>query len=242
MQPCSTARPRLTPFPTFIVTLLAGLLLLPALALAHGVADKDAAFIQANPGLQIVPFLYLGAKHMVTGYDHLLFLAGVIFFLYRLRDVALYVTMFSIGHSITLLSGVLSGIHVNPFLVDAVIGLSVAYKAFDNLGGFPLVFGFQPNTKAVVLGFGLVHGFGLATKLQALKLSMDGLVANIVAFNVGVEIGQIVALTVILTLMVWWRTTRGFQRHATTANLILMGAGFVLAESQIAGLLMERNA
>lgn len=225
----------------FYAVLLAGLLL-PVLALAHGVADKDAAFIQANPGLQIVPFLYLGAKHMVTGYDHLLFLAGVIFFLYRLRDVALYVTMFSIGHSITLLSGVLSNIHVNPFLVDAVIGLSVAYKAFDNLGGFPLVFGFQPYTKAVVLGFGLVHGFGLATKLQALKLSMDGLVANILAFNVGVEIGQIVALTVILALMVWWRTTPSFQRHATTANLILMGAGFVLAESQIAGFLMERGA
>jgi hypothetical protein len=225
----------------FAVTVLA-CLLGPTLALAHGVADKDAAFIQAHPGLQIVPFLYLGAKHMVTGYDHLLFLAGVIFFLFRLRDVALYVTMFSLGHSITLLSGVLSGIHVNPFIVDAIIGLSVAWKAFDNLGAFPLLFGFQPNTKLVVLGFGLVHGFGLATKLQALKLSMDGLVANIVAFNVGVEIGQLVALTVILTLMVWWRSTRAFERQAVTANLVLMGAGFVLAESQIAGFLMEKAA
>ena len=211
-------------------------------AFAHGVAESDKAYIQTHPGINIIPYIYLGAKHMVTGYDHLLFLAGVIFFLYRLRDVALYVTMFSIGHSITLLSGVLSGIHVNPFLVDAVIGLSVAYKAFDNLGGFPLVFGFQPNTKAIVLGFGLVHGFGLATKLQALKLSMDGLVANILAFNVGVEIGQIVALSVILTLMVWWRSTSSFQRHAATANLVLMGAGFVLAESQIAGFLMEKGA
>ena len=226
---------------TFCAVLLAGMLA-PALALAHGVADKDAAFIQAHPGAQVIPFLYLGAKHMVTGYDHLLFLAGVIFFLYRLRDVALYVTLFSIGHSITLLSGVLSGIHVNPFLVDAVIGLSVAYKAFDNLGGFPLVFGFQPNTKAVVLGFGLVHGFGLATKLQALELSAEGLVANIAAFNVGVELGQIVALSLILAAMVWWRSTAGFQRRAAAANLILMGAGFVLAQSQIAGFLMERNA
>ena len=241
MRPSSFARSRLPIRASFAAALLAGFLL-PALAMAHGVADKDAAFIQANPGLQIVPFLYLGAKHMVTGYDHLLFLAGVIFFLYRLRDVALYVTMFSIGHSITLLSGVLSGIHVNPFLVDAVIGLSVAYKAFDNLGGFPLFFGVQPNTKLVVLGFGLVHGFGLATKLQALKLSMDGLVANIVAFNVGVELGQILALTVILAAMVWWRSTPSFRKHAAGANLILMGAGFVLAESQIAGFLMERGA
>src|ERR1700758_4519762 len=105
------------------IAALAMLALLPAAAMAHGVADKDAAFIQNNPGLQIAPFLYLGAKHMVTGYDHLLFLAGVIFFLYRLRDVALYVTMFSIGHSITLLGGVLTGAHVDSFVVDAIIGL-----------------------------------------------------------------------------------------------------------------------
>src|SRR5690606_24673785 len=120
----------------------------------------------------------LGAKHMVTGYDHLLFLVGVIFFLHRLRDVALYVTMFSLGHSVTLLSGVLGQIHVSPHLVDAVIGLSVVYKALDNLGGFRTLFGAAPNPKLAVLGFGLVHGFGLATKLQDIQLSADGLVPN----------------------------------------------------------------
>jgi len=226
-----------------LTALIAVLLLaLPALAIAHGVADRDAAFIRANPGLQIVPFFYLGAKHMVTGYDHLLFLAGVIFFLYRLRDVALYVTMFSIGHSITLLGGVLTGARVDPFIVDAIIGLSVVWKALDNLGAFPVLTGFQPDARAVVLAFGLAHGFGLATKLQALRLSSEGLVANIVAFNVGVEAGQILALSLILLAMVWWRRSPGFNRHATAANVVLMAAGFVLAESQIAGLILEQSA
>ena len=166
------------------------LLMLPASgAWAHGIGGKDAAFVAASTGPQILPFMYLGAKHMVTGYDHLLFILGVVFFLYRLRHVALYVTMFSIGHSITLLAGVLLGLDVNSFLVDALIGLSVVYKAFDNLGGFQSLFGFQPNTKAAVLGFGLVHGFGLATKLQALRMSPDGLLANMISFNVG-EIGR----------------------------------------------------
>jgi hypothetical protein len=226
----------------FGLAALAILLALPAIATAHGVADKDAAFIQNNPGLQVVPFLYLGAKHMVTGYDHLLFLAGVIFFLYRLRDVALYVTMFSIGHSITLLGGVLTGARVDPFIVDAIIGLSVVWKALDNLGAFPVLIGFQPNARAVVLAFGLAHGFGLATKLQALKLSAEGLVANIVAFNLGVEVGQILALSLILLAMVWWRRTASFQRYAAAANVALMAAGFVLAETQIAGFLMEKSA
>jgi len=219
-----------------------GLAFAPSICAAHGVAEGDAAFIQNNPGPQVVPFLYLGAKHMVTGYDHLLFLAGVIFFLYRLRDIALYVTLFSLGHSITLLAGVLTGVRVDPFVIDAIIGLSVAYKAFDNLGGFPAAFGFQPNAKAAVAVFGLAHGLGLATKLQDLKLSPSGLVANILAFNVGVEAGQIVALSAILLLMVWWRGTSGFQRHAAGANVLLMAAGLVIVESQIAGFLMERTA
>src|SRR4051812_6785873 len=206
-------------------------------ALAHGIGGKDAAFVAASTGPQIVPFLYLGAKHMVTGYDHLLFILGVIFFLYRLRHVALYVTMFSIGHSITLLAGVLMGLNVNAFLVDALIGLSVVYKAFDNLGGFQTVFGFQPNTKAAVLGFGLVHGFGLAAKLQALKLSPNGLITNMVSFNVGVELGQLLALSVILALIIAWRRTPSFTRNAVLANVLIMAGGFALIEYQLTGYL-----
>jgi hypothetical protein len=208
---------------------------------AHGIAGKDAEFVAQNSGVQIFPFLYLGAKHMVTGYDHLLFILGVIFFLYRLSHVALYVTLFSIGHSITLLSGVLGGLHVNPYLVDAVIGFSVVYKALDNLGAFQTLFGWQPNAKIAVLVFGLVHGFGLATKLQDLNPSKEGLVANMVSFNVGVEIGQLIALTAMLVLILSWRKSAGFVRHAAFANALIMMAGFVLVEYQLAGYFLTRT-
>lgn len=211
-------------------------------AWAHGIQGKDAAFVAANSGAQLIPFLYLGAKHMVTGYDHLLFVLGVIFFLYRLTHVAIYVTLFSLGHSLTLLTGVLNQIDVDPYLVDAVIGLSVAYKAFDNLGGFQTVLGFQPGARSAVFGFGLIHGFGLATKLQDLDLSPDGLVANIVAFNVGVEFGQLLALSLMLLLIVWWRTQKNFQRHSIVANAVLMGLGFALTQFQLIGYLIEQGA
>lgn len=214
---------------------LLGALLIAGAASAHGVAGDDKAFIENSSGRQLVPFVYLGAKHMVTGYDHLLFLFGVIFFLYRLRDVGLYVTLFAVGHSVTLLYGVLSGTHVNPYLVDAVIGLSVVYKALDNLGAFQRFFGVQPDTRAAVLIFGFFHGFGLATKLQEFTLSADGLVANIVAFNVGVELGQLLALGGILIAISYWRRTPAFQRQAFAANTALMAAGFVLIGHQLAG-------
>src|SRR5436309_3239401 len=165
-----------------IAALLTFVVLLPVTASAHNVSKRDAAFVVSNQGAAIAPFMYLGAKHMVTGYDHLLFLVGVIFFLYRPKDVVLYVSLFTIGHSITLLLGVLGGIHANSFIIDAIIGFSVVYKAFDNMNGFQRLFGFEPNPKVAVLLFGLFHGFGLATKLQEFSLSQNGLVANIVSF------------------------------------------------------------
>ncbi|PZR58005.1 MAG: hypothetical protein DI537_53725 [Stutzerimonas stutzeri] len=194
--------------------------------------------MEQTTGTQIGAFLYLGAKHMVTGYDHLLFLFGVIFFLYRLRDVASYVTLFALGHSTTLIAGVLFGTHVDAYLVDAIIGLSVVYKALDNLGAFTWWFGRQPNTKAAVLIFGFFHGFGLATKLQDFALSSDGLIANLLAFNVGVEIGQLLALSAILVAIGYWRRTSSFSRHAIAANVLLMTAGFVLTFYQLAGLFL----
>lgn len=175
---------------------------------------------------------------MFTGYDHILFLVGVVFFLYRMRDIGTYVTLFAVGHSVTLLLGVLGRLHVNPYIVDAIIGLSVVYKALDNMGAFKRWFGFQPNTKAAVLIFGLFHGFGLATKLQDFALSPDGLVPNILAFNVGVEIGQLLALSAVLIAMGFWRRTRAFERQAFTANTVLMTAGFVLMGYQLAGLFL----
>jgi len=214
---------------------VAALIAVAGSAFAHGVADRDALFLQQNPGAALVAFAYLGAKHMFTGYDHLLYLAGVVFFLYRGRDIALYVTLFAAGHSITLLAGVLGGLQVNVYLVDALIGLSVVYKAFENLGGFQRLGWWQPNPRAAVFCFGLAHGFGLATKLQDLALSQDGLVANMLSFNVGVELGQLMALAILLLIINAWRASGGFARHATAFNFALMFAGFLLADYQLAG-------
>lgn len=211
----------------------------PDAAAAHGVSKRDADFVQTIDGVAIVPFLYLGAKHMVTGYDHLLFLVGVVFFLYRLRDVAIYVSMFTLGHSATLLFGVLADVRVSASLIDAIIGLSVVYKGFDNLGGFRRLLGFQPDTRAAVLVFGLFHGFGLATKLQEFALPQNGLVANIVSFNIGVELGQFLALTAILIGLTYWRTRRGFLAHAFATNTALMAGGFILMGYQLTGYLVE---
>jgi hypothetical protein len=202
---------------------------------AHGVSGKDAVFLEGLRGRAIGPLLYLGAKHMVTGYDHLLFLVGVIFFLYRLKDIVLYVSLFTLGHSLTLLAGVLGDIPANAYLIDAVIGLSVVYKGFENIGGFKAFLGWQPDTKVAVTIFGLFHGFGLATKLQELAVSQEGLVANIISFNIGVEIGQFLALAAILIALTWWRTRSGYLRHAFLTNSLLMFGGFLLIGYQLTG-------
>ncbi|MBC3480658.1 HupE/UreJ family protein [Pseudomonas sp. SWRI77] len=216
----------------FVASLLIGM---PE-ALAHAVAEGDKGFIQESSGVMLIPFIYMGAKHMMTGYDHLLFLFGVIFFLYRLKDVGLYVTLFAVGHSVTLLFGVLTEISISSYIIDAIIGFSVVYKAMDNLGAFKRWFGIQPNTKAATLIFGLLHGFGLATKIQEYEISSDGLIPNLLAFNVGVEIGQLLALSAILIVMGFWRRTGGFWRHAYTANVAMMSAGFLLMGYQLTGL------
>lgn len=204
-------------------------------AQAHNVTGHDAAFIQSVRGPAVGPFLYLGAKHMVTGYDHLLFLVGVVFFLRRLRDIVKYVTLFTIGHSTTLLLGVFAGIRVDPFLIDAVIGFSVAVMAFCNLGGFKTLFGFEPDMRILVLVFGLFHGFGLATKVQEFNLAKDGLVTNILSFNVGIEMGQIIGLSLVLLALTAWRRSEGFARHALVANTLLMTGGFLLTGYQMSG-------
>ncbi|WP_419866269.1 HupE/UreJ family protein [Pseudomonas oryzihabitans] len=204
-------------------------------ALAHAVAEGDKGFIQESSGVMLLPFIYMGAKHMITGYDHLLFLFGVIFFVYRLKDVGLYVTLFAVGHSVTLLFGVLTNISVSSYVIDAIIGFSVVYKALDNLGAFQRWFGYQPNTRVATLVFGLLHGFGLATKIQEFEISPDGLIPNLLAFNVGVEIGQLLALSAILIVMGYWRRTASFWRHAYTANVAMMSAGFLLMGFQITG-------
>jgi len=202
---------------------------------AHGVDDDTRVFLEQNVGVQFFPFMYIGAKHMFTGYDHILFLVGVIFFLYRSRDVLLYVSMFTIGHSITLFWGVLGDIHINPYLIDAIIGFSVVYKGFDNLDGFNRVFGKQPSTKVAVLIFGLFHGFGLATKIQEFGLASQGLVTNLIAFNIGVELGQFMALIFIVIAINFWRNLSSFQRFSSITNTMLMSAGLMLMGLQMTG-------
>ena len=208
-------------------------------AFAHAVAEGDKGYIQEVTGIKLLPFLYLGAKHMVTGYDHILFLFGVIFFLYRLKDVGIYVSLFALGHSTTMLLGVYFGIGINAYIIDAIIGLSVVYKALDNLGAFQRWFGVQPNTKAVTLVFGFCHGFGLSTKILEYNISPDGLVPNLLAFNVGVEVGQLLALAAILIAMGFWRRSPSFLRHAYAANVAMMTAGFMLIGYQLTGLFVS---
>lgn len=206
---------------------------------AHAIAQGDKGYIQEISGVNLIAFIYLGAKHMVTGYDHILFLFGVIFFLYRMRHIAIYVSLFAIGHSTTMLLGVYFNIGINSYIIDAIIGLSVVYKALDNLGAYQRWFGVQPNTKLATLIFGFFHGFGLSTKIIEYDISPDGLVPNLLAFNVGVEIGQILALSVILIVMGFWRKTSGFWRHAYTANVVMMSAGFMLIGYQLTGLMVS---
>jgi hypothetical protein len=219
--------------PTIIAMLI--LPLLSAAAFGHAVAEGDKGYIQEISGTHLLPFIYLGAKHMVTGYDHILFLFGVIFFLYRMEHIGIYVSLFAIGHSTTMLAGVYFNVGINSYIIDAIIGFSVVYKALDNMGAFQRWLGFQPNTKVATLIFGFFHGFGLSTKIIDYNISPDGLVPNLLGFNVGVEVGQLLALSAILIVMGYWRRTQSFWRHAYTANVVMMTSGFVLIGYQLTG-------
>ena len=222
-------------FYTYLPAIFSLALFTSSFALAHNVTEGDAGYIQEIWGVHAIPFMYLGAKHMVTGYDHILFLLGVIFFLYKFKDVAIYVSIFAFGHSTTMLIGVIYGWGVNAYIVDAIIGLSVVYKALDNLGAYQKWFGFQPNTKLATLIFGFIHGTGLATKILEYEIAQDGLLMNLISFNVGVEIGQIVALAIILIIMGYLRRAKNFVQYAYTANIIMIFLGIILTGQQISG-------
>jgi len=209
-------------------------LLSAAAALAHDMSQANKTYVQSINGPAPVPFFYLGAKHMVTGIDHLLFLLGVIFYLYKLRDIVIYVTMFTIGHSTTLILGVLLGTGLNSSLVDAIIGFSIVYKAFENMGGFQRL-GLSINSKLAVLVFGLFHGMGLATRLQDLGAGKNSLLVNLISFNVGVEACQVIALAIVVVLLNLWRASPSFARGAFGANVLLLGAGAALTIYHLAG-------
>ena len=188
-------------------------------ALAHAVAEGDKGFIQESSGVMVLPFIYMGAKHMITGYDHLLFLYAVIFFLYRMKDVTIYVTLFAVGHIVTLLSGVLMEISISSYIIDAIIGFSVVYKALDNMGAYQRWFGFQPNTKAATLIFGLLHGFGFAGALAEIGLPQGDVPLALLTFNLGVEIGQLVIVAVALAILHGLRQFRSRWVHPAKTAL-----------------------
>lgn len=205
------------------------------IAYAHGISEADKQRI-LDAGF--MEYIELGASHMLTGYDHLLFLFGVIFFLTRFNDIVKFITAFTIGHSITLIFATLYEIQANFYLVDAFIALTVCYKAFENLDGFKKYLKYKaPNLLWMVFGFGLIHGFGLSTRLQQLPLPDEGLVLDIIAFNVGVEIGQIVALAIMLFLLSGWRKSNSFSHFTKASNVILMAFGFLLLLMQLHGYL-----
>lgn len=238
-MPAKTHRPQICPIMGgrvwALVSLALVFLLLAHPAFAHAVAQGDKGYIQEISGPHIVPFVYLGAKHMVTGYDHILFLLGVIFFLYGMKEIGLYVTLFAVGHSSTMLLGVWFDFGLNSYIIDAIIGFSVVYKALDNLGAFQRWFGVQPDTRIATLIFGLLHGFGLASKILDYDIAPEGLWLNLLSFNVGVEIGQLLALAAILAVMTRWRRRPAFVRQAYAVNVLMMTAGFALMGYQIAG-------
>jgi len=202
-------------------------------AVAHGISASDQASMVSGGYLQ---FIKLGATHMLTGYDHLLFLLGVVFFLDNFRDITKFITAFTVGHCITLIFATFMGISANYFLIDAAIALTVVYKGFDNLGGFQKILKMDsPNLLTLVFIFGLVHGFGLSSRLQMLPLGEDGLLLKILSFNLGVEVGQIVALTVMLMVLKAWRGRKSFARLSTVTNVGLVVAGCLLFAYQMSG-------
>ncbi|MDP1532494.1 MAG: HupE/UreJ family protein [Rubrivivax sp.] len=222
--------------------LMATLILAPTLLWAHGISPEDRQRMLDGGNLQ---FIGLGASHMLTGYDHLLFLFGVVFFLTGFKDVVKFVTVFTLGHSITLVFATFYGITWNYFLIDAVIAVSVIYKGFDNIGGFQRVFEMEksPSLLGAVFGFGLLHGFGLSTRLQQLPLGDDPMemLLRILSFNVGVELGQIAALAGMVAVLAWWRHTHSFRRISHAANLALIVAGTLLLLMQLHGYLHDSN-
>lgn len=208
-------------------------------AFAHGVNDADKLRLVSGGNID---YVWLGATHMLTGYDHLLFLLGVIFFLTKFKDIVKFITAFTLGHSITLIFATFFEITANYHLIDAVIALSVCYKGFENIGGFEKLKLKSPNLKAVVFIFGLIHGFGLSTRLQQLPLGDDGLIWKILSFNVGVEFGQIIALSAMVFLISAWRKTKSFTRFSKTTNVLLIVAGLGLFVYQLSGYMASRPA
>ena len=208
------------------------MLLFPMLLLAHDVSSGDQQILDSGG---LLSYIWVGAKHMLTGYDHLLFLVGVIFFLKGFRDILKFITVFTIGHSITLLGGTYLGVQVNEYLIDAIIALSVLYKGFENLEGFKKLGTRAPNLLMMVFLFGLIHGLGLSTRLQTFDMGQDQFLLKIISFNVGVELGQIAALIPIILLINAWKGKPSYEAFYKASNVYLIIAGIGLFAYQVYG-------
>ncbi len=207
------------------------ILLVPVLVFGHDVSGGDRELLE-NGGL--LAYIWVGAKHMLTGYDHLLFLVGVIFFLKEFRQIVRFITAFTLGHSITLISATYLGLTVNEFIIDAIIGLSVFYKGFENLGLFQQTFKVNPpHLLNMVFVLGLIHGLGLSARLQSFTVEQEGILLKILSFTLGVELGQILALIPIVYFINFRRKKDSFEPFFKAVNTYLILAGIALAAYQI---------
>jgi len=192
----------------------------------HGMSEAEKQAIIEGGNLS---YIWIGATHMLSGYDHLAFVFGIVFFLTKFRDIVKYITAFTIGHSITLIYATFNAIQINYFLIDAVIALSVCYIAFSNLDGFKKYLKINPPSMMLMItSLGLIHGLGLSTRLQQLPLNQDQLLMNIISFNIGIEFGQIAALTIMLFLLTLLRKSKSFQPISLIANYSLIFLGLYL--------------
>jgi hypothetical protein len=214
--------------------LLPLLLCVPLIGRSHGVPEST---INAMANGSLIDFIYFGAEHMVTGYDHILFLIGIMFFLSNYFDILRFITAFTIAHCITLIFATFYGITANAHLIDAVIAFSVVYKGFENLDGFKKCFSIgPPNLIVMVFIFGLIHGFGLSTKLQevAVASGINLSLFQILSFNIGVEFGQIAVLILVFPLLSMIRG-KSFNKISKISNSMLVIAGIVLFAYQLNG-------
>ncbi|MGB3608005.1 HupE/UreJ family protein [Psychroserpens sp.] len=207
-------------------------LLLPALAIAHGVSDADQEILNSGG---LLSYIYVGAKHMLTGYDHILFIIGVVFYLNGFKDIVKFISVFTVGHCITLLGATYLNISINEHVIDAIIALSVVYKGFENLGGFQKIKLKSPNLLMMVFIFGLIHGLGLSTRLQSFDIGNELFLAKIFSFNIGVELGQVIALIPIVMLITYWKTQSSFKAFYQSVNTYLIVAGLLLFAYQLNG-------
>lgn len=202
-------------------------------AFGHGMSEAEKLSIIDGGNLR---YMWLGATHMLSGYDHLLFVFGIVFFLTSFKDIVKYITAFTIGHSVTLIYATFNGIQINYFLIDAIIGLSVSYIAFANLDGFKRHLGIKPPSLLVMItALGLIHGLGLSTRLQQLPLNKDELLLNIISFNIGIEAGQILALAIMLMFLSGWRKAGSFKPFSVISNYALIASGGLLFLMQMHG-------